>query len=525
MTRPDLPANVHALLDAVVAISTDLDPHSVLDRIVKAACQITGARYGALGVVAREGGLSDFITYGLTDAERAAIGPLPRGLGLLGQLIDHPEPLRLAHLKEHPQSAGFPQNHPVMTSFLGVPVRVRGTVFGNLYLTDKQGTDAFTEADELLVEALATAAGSVIDNARNFTRNERRRQWLAASEQILQALQPPVDVEDALTQVAIVARRVTSAALSAVVRQVDGKHTVVAADGPAVGSAEELVAELGPVLTEVDANPGEPMLTRPVRGSGHCMVVPLRSHLAEGGVLLVYLDRPRGALERDESELLLSFADQAGLALDRAQAVSDREELLLVADRDRIARDLHDLVIQRLFATGLHLQGLRRRSDDEEVRSRIDHAVADLDVTIRDIRSTIFELQHAHESSLRADVRGVVKEYVPVLGFSPLVRSAGPVDTAVPRPVADQLLAVLRESLSNIARHAEADAAVVEVETDGSKLSLRVTDNGQGLPPERHESGLRNVRRRARDLGGEVRMLPEEPHGTRLEWVVPLDRL
>jgi signal transduction histidine kinase len=195
---------------------------------------------------------------------------------------------------------------------------------------------------------------------------------------------------------------------------------------------------------------------------------------------------------------------------------------MLVADRDRIARDLHDLVIQRLFATGLQLQGARRIAVSDDVRDRLDHAVADLDVTIRDIRSTIFELQHTSELSLRADVRGVVKEYVPVLGFTPLVRSSGPVDTAVPEAVGEQLLAVLREALSNIARHAEAQAAVVEVEATEHDVTLRVTDNGTGLPDHRHESGLRNVRRRASEHGGTVRFLAEEPHGTRVEWSVPL---
>jgi signal transduction histidine kinase len=252
------------------------------------------------------------------------------------------------------------------------------------------------------------------------------------------------------------------------------------------------------------------------------VVVPLRAHLAAAGVLLVVLGTGRVALEGEEAELLTSFADQASLALDRAQAVADHEELMLVADRDRIARDLHDLVIQRLFATGLQLQGARRMAGDDEIASRIDNAVADLDVTIRDIRSTIFELQHARDASLRADVQGVAHEYVPVLGFTPLVRTSGPVDTAVPEPVGAQLLAVLREALSNVARHAGAEAAVVEVEVADGSVTLRVTDNGRGLPVDRHESGLRNVRRRAAEHRGTVRLLPEEPHGTRMEWTVPL---
>ena len=523
MTRPDLPANLHALLDAIVAISSDSDPHTVLNRIVRAACRITGARYGAMGVVGHDGGLSDFITHGLTERERAAIGPLPRGLGLLGQLIDHPEPLRLRSLKTHPESVGFPEHHPVMNSFLGVPVRVRGTVFGNLYLTEKTDADEFTEADQMLVEALATAAGSVIDNARNYARNERRRRWLEASEQILEGLQPPVDLEEALEEVAGVARRVTGASAVGVVQHREGGRALVAVVGVAAAVLESELPSLDAELEAVAVRGSNPVQESAVKRCGGYLLAPLRSHLTSAGVLVLRPDPARGDLPPDECELLLSFADQAGLAIDRAQAVADREELMLVSDRDRIARDLHDLVIQRLFATGLQLQGTRSRVGDDEVRSRIDGAVEDLDVTIRDIRSTIFELQHSHQASLRAGVRSVVKEYIPTLGFSPLVRTSGPVDSAVSPDTSSQLLAVLRESLSNVVRHAEADAAVVEVEAGEGRLVLRVTDNGSGLPTERQESGLRNVRRRAADLGGQVRLLDEEPHGTRVEWWVPLD--
>lgn len=519
-----LPRNARALLEAVVAISSDLDLHSVLKRIVVSACEITGAAYGALGVIGHGGGLADFVTHGLSDAEHARIGELPRGHGVLGLLIDHPEPIRLSNIADHPKSYGFPPHHPPMQRFLGVPVRIRGTVFGNLYLTEKAGGEDFTEQDEQLVEALASAAGFVIENARDYKQSERRRQWLEATAQINDALQPPVRLDDALRQIAVGARRVSGASAVGVLRRrpSDGGdgHEVAAWDGRRSGEIEPLVESLEEQIAgaEDEAN----VVVVPQGAKRTVVLVPLRAHLAPDGVLLVVLDAERGSLETDEAELLASFADQASLALDRAQAISDRQELMLVSDRDRIARDLHDLVIQRLFATGLQLQGARRIAVSDEVAERIDSAVADLDVTIRDIRSTIFELQHGHELSLRADVRGLVKEYVPVLGFTPMVRTSGPLDTAVPRPVAEQLVAVLREALSNVARHAEADAAVVEVEAGPDAVVLRVADNGRGMPPELHESGLRNARRRAADNGGVLRLLPEEPHGTLLEWSVPL---
>ena len=516
-----LPPNSRALLDAVVAISSDLDLHSVLKRIVASACQITDARYGALGVIGPGGGLSDFLTHGVTEEQHAAIGDLPRGHGILGLLIDHPQPIRLHHLQDHPKSFGFPPNHPPMERFLGVPVRIRGTVFGNLYLTEKAGGQDFTEQDEQLVEALASAAGFVIENARDYARSERRRQWLEASAHVNEALQPPVRLDDALRQIAIGARRVSRSSAVAVVRRGEqGGHDLVAWDGRRGDDLEPMVVALEQHISEAEAQGSLVVVPRGLERT--VVLVPLRAHLAPDGVLLVLLDGGRGSLEADEAELVASFADQAALALDRAQAVADRQELMLVSDRDRIARDLHDLVIQRLFATGLQLQGARRIAVSDQVRERIDGAVADLDVTIRDIRSTIFELQHGHELSLRADVRGLVKEYVPVLGFTPMVRTAGPVDTAVPAPVGEQLLAVLREALSNVARHADADAAVIEVEVRTGEVMLRVADNGQGLPEDRRESGLRNARRRAADLGGSLRLHPEEPRGTVLEWTVPL---
>jgi signal transduction histidine kinase len=327
-------------------------------------------------------------------------------------------------------------------------------------------------------------------------------------------------VDDALAEVVAEVGRVLSAAAVAVVRGGEDGYAVAAVEGLEAGAVDDVLAAVDHDVARAERD--VELVVVPRGENGSVLLVPLRSHLAASGVLLVVLSAGLGPLEVEETELLASFADQASLALDRAQALSDREELMLVADRERIARDLHDLVIQRLFATGLQLQGARRLVADGDVRDRLDAAVADLDVTIRDIRSTIFELQRSHDESLRADVRGVVREYVPVLGFTPLVRSTGPVDTTATPVVGAQLLAVLREALSNVARHAEADAAVIEVEATSHLLALRVTDNGRGVPADRRESGLRNVRRRATELGGTVQLLAEEPHGTRLEWTVPL---
>ncbi len=470
----ELPANARALLDAVVAISSDLDLHSVLKRIVVSACEITGARYGALGVIGHGGGLVDFVTHGVSDEVHAAIGDLPRGHGILGLLIDHPEPLRLHRLQEHPKSYGFPPHHPPMERFLGVPVRIRGTVFGNLYLTEKDGGGDFTDQDEQLVSALASAAGFVIENARDYAQSERRRQWLEATAQINEALQPPVRLDDALRQIAIGARRVSDAAAVAVVRRAarESGHEVAAWDGRRIEDLATLARTLETHITAAEAEVETNVMVIPQGAERTIVLVPLRAHLAPDGVLLVVLDAGRGSLESDEAELLASFADQAALALDRAQAISDRQELMLVSDRDRIARDLHDLVIQRLFATGLALQGARRIALNEEVKERLDAAVADLDVTIRDIRSTIFHLQEPGRRGLRAEVATLAREAAESLGFRPTLELVGPIDSAVPDEVRPDLTAVLREALSNAVRHAEAHHVAVAVPVDARQVSV-----------------------------------------------------
>ena len=512
--------DARALLDAVVAMTSDPDQHRVLQRIVDAACELAGARYGFLGIVDAAGSFSDYVLHGMTPEEIAAIPAFPRGLGILRVIIDEPAPLRLEHLAEHPEAFGFPGQHPPMDSFLGVPVRVGGEVFGNLYLTEKEGGATFTAADEQLVDALARAAGFVIDNARTLHRTERDRTWLAASAEVGEELAAGTEGEDAWGHLAVAARAAAGSRWALVVQAGDdGRHEVLTLDGDAVPDIARLLEDVGEPLARADAA-GE--VTAADHAGAPALVVPLQSRVADRSLLVLVWARGDRRPDADEVARTIGFAESVSLALDRAQALAERQELMLVADRDRIARDLHDIVIQRLFATGLALQGVRQMSSGEATRSRIDDAVADLDVTIRDIRSTIFELQHRRETSFRAEVRSLVKEYVPVLGFTPLVRTTGPVDAGLPDEEADHLLATLREALSNVARHADAGSCLVEVALRDEWLHLVVVDDGVGLSGDAPESGLRNARRRAADSGGRMRLGRAEPHGTRIEWSVPV---
>ena len=313
-----LPGSAQPLLDAVIAISSDLDLTSVLTRIVVSASELTGARFGALGVIGGDGELSDFITTGVDPHTRDLIGELPRGRGILRLLIDEPEAIRLDDLRAHPRSFGFPPNHPTMITFLGLPVRIRGTVFGNLYLTEKDGGLPFTESDELLVQALATAAGFVIENARAYGLSERRRQWLEASSELADTLQPPLDLGRALQLITNSARAIAGAEATAVVQvpELDAA-SVVALDGPAGNRVQGLLAD----ITEAMHGGRRQSPIELALDDIKAVVIPLRAHLATPGVLVALFDKAHRAGEYEERELLMSFADQAALALDRAQAL------------------------------------------------------------------------------------------------------------------------------------------------------------------------------------------------------------
>jgi GAF domain-containing protein len=397
-----LPPKATVLLDAVVALSTDLDLPSVLTRIIESASDLTGARYGALGVIGEDGNLVEFITTGLDQHTQKMIGDRPSGRGVLRLLIDEAEPLRLADLGAHPKSLGFPPHHPPMVTFLGVPIRIRGTVFGNLYLTEKQGGVRFTEQDEVLVQALAGAAGVVIENARAYGLSERRRQWLEEAAELTDALQPHIHLDAALMRITSGVQSVSKALGAAVIQFPEDDEPVISAPQ---GLAFEALEPLLPEIAALAAQSGSGGYPVDLTTSGlTAVLVPLRAHLTEAGMLVALFDRNLRPVGYEERELLAAFAEHAGLALDRVQAFADRERLAVVSERERIARDLHDVVIQRLFATGMKLRGLTSPSADESVAAGVEAALSDLDLTVKDIRSTIFALRSPQAAALRSQI-------------------------------------------------------------------------------------------------------------------------
>src|SRR5262245_5403665 len=520
---------LRALLDAVVAIGADLDVRSTLERIVISACRLVGARYGALGVIGDDRRLVEFITHGLSPAEHEAIGALPTGRGGLGLLIDDPRPVRMPDITKHPQSYGFPPNHPAMHSFLGVPVRIRDRVYGNLYLAEKQGASEFTDDDEQIVVALAAAAGVAVDKARLYALAQRRHRWLTAATEITDLLVGRVRRSEALELIARRAREVAGADLVLILLHDEDSETLtVEVDtGEGVAGASFTVSETGfrpaldgraHVIVENldDAAPWpRAMPERPAT------VVPLATADTLHGLLVMVAGAGERADRDEDLAMLTQFAGQAALAFERALAQEEREMFVILEDRERIARDLHDVVIQRLFATGMQLQTAARLARPE-VADRVNSAVDDLDRTIRDIRSAIFELRSPTSAELRVEIREVAAAAADQLGFRPVLELSGPLDSAVVADLRADAVAVLREALSNVVRHAAAGSVHVNVAVASGQLTVEVVDDGVGIPAEVKRSGLNNLRDRAAKRGGTFDVRSNDPQGTVVTWRVPI---
>jgi signal transduction histidine kinase len=528
------------LLTANLLIGGDLALPVTLRRIAEAAVELVHARYGALGVIAPGGGLEQFIHVGI-DAELAAeIGHLPEGKGLLGALIDDPRPIRLRTMADDPRSVGFPERHPPMDSFLGVPIQIRDEVYGNLYLAEREG-GAFTDEDQDLLLALAGAAASAIDNARLYAEAGHRQEWLAASTEITRQFLSAEGVEP----LAVIARRLAELADADVVTVVlptaDGRELKVAV-ATGVG-ADELVSTSYPMagtLSGLAISTGNPALvgdasdgpqpfavnlskTVPV---GPVMAIPLMGQKGARGSLVVGRLHGRRRFSEADLEMATTFANHATVALELADARADQQMVGLLEERDRIARDLHDHVIQQLFAVGLSVQSVAAGLAGDERGARLERVVSDLDTTIRQIRTTIFELHGPvgpGAESIRERLMKIVAAAAPSLGFTPSVRLAGPIDAVVADDVAEDLAAVLRESLSNVARHAEASHVDVEVVAGPAQLRLDVIDNGRGIGEVDWHSGLANMRQRAERHGGSCAVTGDD--GAHVSWTIPLTKV
>ncbi|HSU70214.1 MAG TPA: GAF domain-containing sensor histidine kinase [Micrococcaceae bacterium] len=528
---------MRGLLEAVMSIAEDLSLEAVLDRVVSSACRLVGAQYGALGVIGRDGALSHFITVGIDQDIAATIGDLPTGHGVLGLLIREPRPIRMHDLSQHPAAYGFPPNHPPMVSFLGVPVRVRDAVFGNLYLTEKDGGGDFTAEDEELAIALAAAAGVAIENARLFDDGHRRQLWREASMDVSGRMMG-TGQEGPVSGLNLIAERAL---------QVTDSAVAVIAVPDELGQGMYCAAAVGMEETELKGRPlqlDSPAVAQVLRSgvsaalwdstevlgqaagedSGPALVAALGPSGPNQGVLILLRRQGGGGFAPVDVEMSAVFGSHVALALELARARRMREELAVFKDRDRIARDLHDVVIQRLFAAGLSMQSLRRFTAEPTALDRISAVTSELDETIRELRATIYSLRGAagDRELLSSRILRTIQDGAKSIPFSPRLRLSGPVDSAVPPAVGEHLLAVLSEGLSNAVHHAAASAIEISVTAEQGRLELRVDDDGRGFSDPAHRSGLDNMVHRAQLLGGALEIDSAPRAGTRLMWSVPV---
>ncbi|YCH08893.1 GAF domain-containing sensor histidine kinase [Arthrobacter sp. alpha11c] len=524
------------LLEAVVAVAEDLSLEAVLERVVTSACKLLQARYGALGVIGEDNALSHFITVGIDDDLASRIGPLPTGHGVLGLLITEPSPLRLHDLREHPMAYGFPQHHPPMKSFLGVPIRIRDVVFGNLYLTEKDGGEDFTPEDEDVAVALAAAAAVAIENARLYEDAGHRTSWLEACMEITGLMLEEGQPESAaLDLIADTALRESGCHLAVVLKPSAEHVQDYTVEGVAGGKGAALKSR---VLSLDSTDFLDVTLKGAIKGEdpwhllgdpadecpGELLVVNLSAQGTHQGLLVLARKPGTGSFSTTVVDMAPVFGSHVALALALDRIHRFREQLVVFTDRDRIARDLHDLVIQRLFAAGLSIQSLRRYTAGGSALERIDAITEELDTSIRDLRNTIYSLRtstHDHEL-LSSRIFQTIQAGAKSLAYTPHLTLIGPVDSVEDDVTIGHLLAVISESLSNAVRHSDANTISVSVRVAHGTLSTELTDDGCGFTAVGSGNGLANMARRAAELNGSFSVTSTPGKGTSQAWSVPL---
>lgn len=524
------------LIDAILAITSGLKLDATLRAIVHTAAELVDARYGALGVRGYDHRLVEFVYEGIDEETRHLIGSLPEGRGVLGALIEEPKPIRLDDISRHPASVGFPLHHPPMRTFLGVPVRIRDEVFGNLYLTEKADGQPFSDDDEVLVQALAAAAGIAVDNARLFEESRTREAWIEATRDIGTQMLAGADPAMVFRLIAEEALTLMAGAATLVAVPLDDEAPACEVDDLVI---VEVAGEISPAVKQMtvavsgtsiggvfhDRTPRRfDRLDLAVDGPvepGPALVLPLRAADTVAGVLVALRSADEQPFSDKQLDMMAAFADQAALAWRLATAQRQMREVEILTDRDRIARDLHDHVIQRLFAVGLTLQGAAPRARVPAVRESIYSSIDDLQEIIQEIRSAIFDL-HAGPSratGLRHRLDKVIDQLaIPALHIT--VQYTGPL-SVVDTVLANHAEAVLREAVSNAVRHANATSLAINVSVEDD-VRVEVVDDGVGISGDITESGLRNLRQRADDAGGEFTVENMPTGGTLLRWSAPL---
>jgi signal transduction histidine kinase len=530
------------LVEAGLVLASELSLPVVLQKIVDLACEVADARYGAVGVLGPDGRIAEFITHGITNEQRERIGPLPEGHGLLGLLIKDPRPLRLRNIKDHMSSSGFPPNHPPMASFLGVPIAVRGRVFGNLYLTEKQGADEFTEGDESAVMQLAAQAAVAVENARLYTEAHRGQELLTGVNEVSRAILEGSEIEGVLRLIAGRARALVNARIA----------TIVTPDGPdeklivrvAEGEGSDLIE--GSVFSAEGSVAGEVMQTREaimladvsadsrvndpivrLGTLGPALVLPLSIGEKRFGVLKVANDRGAAHFTKDDFEVVQAFAGQAAVALEHTRIQGELKRLALVEDRERIAKELHDDIIQSLFAEGMALQAtLSVLKDPDESSRRISQSVERIDRVIRDLRNYIFALKPgaAADRALERSLHEIARSFADASNIEIEVR-ADVEATARLSSKSSEVLQAVREAVSNAVRHSGADLVLISVARASDAALVEVSDNGAGFDVEQAAGkghGLSNLRARAEALGGELDIESEQGRGTWVRLRIPL---
>lgn len=521
------------LVEAMLVVTSGLELDDTLRSIVHTAIGLVDARYGALGVRGAGHELVEFAYEGIDAPTRERIGHLPEGRGVLGVLLDDPKPIRLEDISTHSHSVGFPANHPPMRTFLGVPVSIGDVVYGNLYLAEKVGGVPFSDDDEVLARALAAAAGIAIENAQLYEQSRARQSWITATRDIGTELLSGTDPAGVFRLVADKAQALSGAATTLVAIAEDPDQaraevddlTVIAAAGEPIDPAHYRIPLAGTAIGEafLGRTPGKFVGSDVGIGTGArpALVLPLRATDVVPGVLVVLRSAGGKPFRHEELDMMAAFADQAARAWQLACAQYRMQELSILTDRDRIARDLHDHVIQRLFAVGLSLQLSIERVRSDEVRERLSDCVDDLQDVIQEIRTAILDL-HGGSSGitrLRQRIDDAVAAFSEA-GPRISVQYVGPL-SVVGATLADHAEAVVREAVSNAVCHADATAVLVAV-TVGDDLLIDVTDNGRGIETDAAGSGLADLARRADDAGGSFAASRVAGGGTRLQWRVSL---